>query len=1298
MEKYTFLKFIKIKEKEIKNKIKNLKNQIGGSPPFDLNDILLQIADFENKLSSITSITSAPFMTSYESLKTTIDEINKKIETFKQELINKSITPDDDNILNKLKRVNEFMNVGNYELIRQESFYMITEPVPTDTLTSIIKSITSQFADKLKKIKLDITKNKNDNNEEINKNIEKINDLIKEYNKNILEFEGFKDKINSYIANLTTLYTFELVEPIDHINSIRDNEDIYINVNETINDENIDKIYNDIISSDGTIAKMGPGGKAKSVPGLGLGLSLGSSSGPSSTRIKYYKKFFNKSDYKKNIINLHKEWLEILKNYKNKLENKLENKILIGGSPTTILKRAVSAPSIITQDRTSAASVITQVPTTSPDRDTTSIDFKKSQSSSKHISDLIQVFIKYENKVREFKKLSNDIIKLVKEYNVRYVQFMHFQNWITKYIEDTITSGVYGYYKYIGLGQISYNAKILLELKNKLEKFNITENLSKDDLEIIKKEIYRRFYKFHFFIINILENFFRKLEEYWKVKDFNVHSLIKTESENQEISNYFFLFNIFETTLSDYRIDYFKKVANYIRINKIPDRTQNITAFNKTESGNQLSLLNLKECDAFIQKYGDGVKRLDAISKIKFEEVFDEINFKENNKIAQYIGISDMLKRLSSTMILTYGYSGTGKTFTIFGSSKKGDAESAIDGMLQSILKKLGSGITIQVKTFELYGLGVPYKFYWKDSSKIDHRIYSYPFSKKDITPITYYNIAGIKKGRPNVDTNFTQYLRFTNDYHNLDNDDIANFSNFIDKINNIRKENGRIKKTLNNPESSRGILFCDFKITINKNEVNLVIADIPGKEKKKETYCDDVNISVKDIYKTFKFYDISGRTPGAAGAGAAAPPTPRGAAAGAGAGAGAGARAGAGAGAGAAAATAAAGPSDVDAEEELDVVDEDVMIPVDVYDPNIEMYNEKLLKLLIFSNPLWLSMIPETAEVFDYEAFSIKRTNFNIKQLLDREPNINLPIYNVTVEKKKSFFKKLDKPIKHSNKGLKFFDNDKNDKYKNNRKTILRLRGLKERALFRIVNLIQNDLEGLGLLLDEMVKNEYNNKKQGYAGLEAVYINENIGCILQILSNKIKKDKGLDDKIPILCEQENYYSKKILEKDLNKDLESQLRTHGLTTISDDEFFSLIHYLNTYEKKNFINSITTNTTNQGLFDINDIYKNKFRLITDNDFTGEIKDSLIKYDDEPYISFLNIYNYDRLFNIKEPSIGYILQPYIDKIKNFYLLFVVTNSDKQDGTNICKEQNELLYETINFMKVIADPTFEPRLQCE
>ena len=165
MEKYTFLKFIKIKEKEIKNKIKNLKNQIGGSPPFNLNDILLQIADFENKLSSITSITSGPFMTSYESLKITIDEINKKIETFKQELINRSITPDDDDILNKIKRIEQFMHPGNYELISKESFSMIKEPVATDNLQTIITTITSQFADKLKKIKDNMKENKNDGNE-----------------------------------------------------------------------------------------------------------------------------------------------------------------------------------------------------------------------------------------------------------------------------------------------------------------------------------------------------------------------------------------------------------------------------------------------------------------------------------------------------------------------------------------------------------------------------------------------------------------------------------------------------------------------------------------------------------------------------------------------------------------------------------------------------------------------------------------------------------------------------------------------------------------------------------------------------------------------------------------------------------------------------------------------------------------------------------------------------------------------------------------------------------------------------
>ena len=159
------------------------------------------------------------------------------------------------------------------------------------------------------------------------------------------------------------------------------------------------------------------------------------------------------------------------------------------------------------------------------------------------------------------------------------------------------------------------------------------------------------------------------------------------------------------------------------------------------------------------------------------------------------------------------------------------------------------------------------------------------------------------------------------------------------------------------------------------------------------------------------------------------------------------------------------------------------------------------------------------------------------------------------------------------------------------------------------------------------------------------------------------------------------------------------MKKNNLNNIAEDEFFSLIHYLNTYEKKNFIDSITTDTRNKGIFNLQNIYNNKFRLITENDFNeGPLTDDLIKYGDDSYISLLNIYNYDRLFNIKEPSIEYILKPYIDKIKNFYLLFVVTNSNKEDKTNICKEQNELLYETINFMKVIDDPNFIPELKCE
>jgi hypothetical protein len=396
------------------------------------------------------------------------------------------------------------MQVGNYQSMYNTNIHFVKEAIATDSLREVVKDVSSAFHNKLTTIKEDIQKNSQQKyNKEIKKKMEQ---LILEYEANIIKFEEFKSEIDKYINELEILYKFVLPDNIDMIDEQFINEPhlIIVNENENVISRDINELYEEIIQSDGSVSDTDI-----------IMSTLTLSSPQLSVKSKYYKKFINNFDYKKNIINLHKHWLEILKNYKNKLEDKLENKILIGGSP----------PSLSDIDSTTPF----------------------------HFDDLIKLFIKYKEVVHNFKILSNNIIKLVKKYNVRYVQFIHFQNWILKYMEINITNGEYTYYKYMSYKDIKTYHTTLNNLKMRINNFNNT-NLSLVQLEFTNIQIYKWFYKNHYFIINILENFFDKLLIYLDKNDKLKNKLFKTAHENEIISNYFFLFNIFFSTLEQFRL------------------------------------------------------------------------------------------------------------------------------------------------------------------------------------------------------------------------------------------------------------------------------------------------------------------------------------------------------------------------------------------------------------------------------------------------------------------------------------------------------------------------------------------------------------------------------------------------------------------------------------------------------------------------------------------------------------------------------------------------------------------------
>jgi hypothetical protein len=1182
MENYTFFKFIKIKEKQIKEKIKYLETQYGGDDTFNLNYIQLKLLKLQNQLKSIKNKSPDTLINPYSKLKIQIDEINNSIKQLQK--VN-TLPTDNTEILNKITELQIVLDStpNDYNKIQANTkVAYVGEAINSEQITMIFDKYANDSNMMIDDIKKNLKENSNQliSSKEINKTINEIQTKIDEYTINLSKFIELEEELNENIKKMEQIFTFEIDENTECKNP--ENNDIIINVDKISKEKTQELELNIDVDTN---------------PSELIGTEFLKVNKVNQVNNKYYKKFSEKS-IDKNIINLHNEWLEIIKNYKNKLENKIKDKknILSGGA-----KKSGDVTSSDDSDGSDGS-----------DKE------EEERESKKNIFDLINKLNDYEVLVRKIKNYNIKIIKLVKLYNIRYSQFFNFQKYIVNYVSLRIAEGGYSYYQYMSKGSISFFDSLLTDLNNILKKFNNYSSLNDDDLQFLNQEHIKWFYAKHYFMITILQNFFSKLYIFWSKKQeqkltkqsWGLDKQIKTDAEN---SKYFFLFNIFQEILMEYYMR-LPSIANYIRINKIKEDETMVVTFEK-ENKHNLKQTSLLKCS--LQEKGNTTQakttQAKDISQIKFAEIFDPDNFKENDSIPYYMGLSDSLNKGKSILILTYGYSGVGKSYTLFGSPKKdqitkpnGDIIPGTDGptpgMLQSTLKSLGSGTTIKVKMFELYGLGVPYKFYWKDPSNFCHFIYAYKFDTEN--NITYTKID--KNG-------FTNYLNIKNDtdYQEIDKTNIDNFTNFIKKIDDIRKDEGRIKSTLNNPESSRSIMIYDFKIELKNTEktkkkfTNFVVMDLPGKEDIYQTYCEnnDNNFKLKDKFKKFK-------------------------------------------------------------KVEINVTNSSISTT----EINKE-YNNSLIKSMMYSNPLWLSLIPEIAEQFDSEQFDL--SNFNIKQLFNQDPIKPLTVYNIIINTKTEIgeFTQLPNPKKHKAKKY-FIDSDITSP--NEQQIILRLRGLYERALFNMVNIIENgDLEKLGDKLNDMLdSSEAREKKYGFAGLEAIYINENILGLLQILANKVRSIKGKDP-VNVVCQQEEYY-KKIFTGDANYKLNDSLaQKNRQKNINENEFFSQIEYLSDFERTNVKRTISENS-----FLMNDVYNNKFRNPIEKNIEEIIKN----------------YNYNKIFNIDNPPIKRILESYIDSIDNFYLFFVVTNNNKEDSSgnsiNTCDKQMQLIWDTRHFMNVIAE----------
>ncbi|AAV50566.1 kinesin-like protein [Acanthamoeba castellanii mimivirus] len=286
-------------------------------------------------------------------------------------------------------------------------------------------------------------------------------------------------------------------------------------------------------------------------------------------------------------------------------------------------------------------------------------------------------------------------------------------------------------------------------------------------------------------------------------------------------------------------------------------------------------------------------RRMKNNQGIDFQRIYNTNVFPESDVISNYMSIAPNILNNKGTVIMTYGYSGVGKSASLFG--RKMDLSRGVDkpsnGILQATLDQL-TNVEIYFRVFEIYGLGTQYNYYWNPTENNNYQCYpdfyqciihhvldttdSTTLKTKDHLVFTnrhdmlayIMDLQNPKNGTqftinnkndPNLSNKTTffntigQMVKST--YSKITEDHYRNFTDFVDDIDRVRSDGIHIKKvfdhivkqikgTINNPISSRSILVYDFEINLDPGSSNpifipFLIYDLPGKEDISRTYVD---------------------------------------------------------------------------------------------------------------------------------------------------------------------------------------------------------------------------------------------------------------------------------------------------------------------------------------------------------------------------------------------------------------------------------------------------------------------------
>lgn len=446
-------------------------------------------------------------------------------------------------------------------------------------------------------------------------------------------------------------------------------------------------------------------------------------------------------------------------------------------------------------------------------------------------------------------------IKMLDKYRKNYNDIYAFIRYLLVIATNQYFINIYIIYKYFNKGIIEFYRRIVGNIIKDLDEAD--DNVQVRYISIFFNVAIRKIYQF-------LENISKVMTDSTAIID--VYGMDRKSIFTIDLANNFILLNYMKGIIEAYNQIFQNNITVYSRLNDItPDgiisyRKKVFISDKELLMNTGCSFINMSDpeknkgtCHISTSKAGpsdptimwtnynrcDFYNNPDPIRKFtKFTEVYDSVNFQENSDISKYMALESRLANGNGICLMTYGYSGTGKTYTLFGNQNK-------QGLLQSTLANINGLEDVEFRLLELYGIGIPYYFYWIADGKsrfdqINHNIFWYILSLS-IDGITMSDTEIIKP------TNFDSFMNDANTYIPIPRISVErifkNFKIFTDSIDDYRTKEKRIRETPNNPASSRSVLIYDFKLHIDgpdgKSTVKFLIIDLPGREEIFQTYID---------------------------------------------------------------------------------------------------------------------------------------------------------------------------------------------------------------------------------------------------------------------------------------------------------------------------------------------------------------------------------------------------------------------------------------------------------------------------